>query len=88
MSETDAPVYEGGCLCGAVRYRIDGPVEAGAHCHCVMCRRAAGAPVVTWITAPVDRFNLTRGELKTYRSSEHGERRFCAACGTQVVQHR
>ena len=40
--------HTGGCLCGAIRYRITGaPVEA-LYCHCRMCRRAHGAPVVAW----------------------------------------
>jgi hypothetical protein len=89
MAETErpeaGPIHEGGCLCGAVRYRISGPAEAAVHCHCRMCQRAHGAPVVTWITVPADRFAVTKGTLKTYRSSDHGERRFCAACGSQIV---
>ena len=34
--------FEGGCLCGAVRYTCNAePVFAG-HCHCVDCRRSSG----------------------------------------------
>src|SRR5262249_8230713 len=40
----------GGCLCGAVRYEIRGKPREVSHCHCATCRRAAGAPVVTWAT--------------------------------------
>ena len=32
----------GGCLCGAVRYRVDGPLDGLAACHCSQCRRASG----------------------------------------------
>lgn len=85
MSETDAPAHEGGCLCGAVRYRIEAPLGPAVHCHCRMCQRANGAPVVTWITAPADRFTLTRGAPRAYASSDHGERGFCADCGTQIT---
>ena len=42
----------GGCLCGAVRYRIDAaPVEA-LYCHRRMCRQAHGAALVAWLTVP------------------------------------
>ena len=35
---------EGGCLCGAVRYRIGVEPRNADYCHCRMCRRAGGAP--------------------------------------------
>ena len=78
-------VHGGGCLCGAVRYRIAGPVEPGAHCHCAMCRRASGGIVVTWITVPTERFSFTRGQAAVYKSSAEAERRFCATCGAQLT---
>lgn len=81
VSET----HEGGCLCGSLRYRIEGPIESVAHCHCAMCRRWSGAVAVTWITVPLERFEIVKGELKTYRSSAHGERRSCPACASQIV---
>ena len=40
--------FEGGCLCGATRYVVQGDPVVVALCHCSMCRRAAGAPVVAW----------------------------------------
>ncbi len=83
MSEPES--HEGGCLCGEVRYRIKGAIDSVGHCHCTMCRRWSGAVAVTWFTVPLDRFALTKGELATYRSSDHGERRFCPACATQVA---
>ena len=78
-------ILEGGCLCGATRYRLDGEVEVVAHCHCGMCRRSTGAPVVTWVVLPRANFHVTKGGMKIYRSSEKGERMFCADCGTQLV---
>ena len=46
---------EGGCLCGAVRYEIDGEPAKNlngsasvAICHCRACQRSAGAPLVAW----------------------------------------
>jgi hypothetical protein len=37
-------IIEGGCHCGAGRYRIDGEAMTHALCHCTDCRRSAGAP--------------------------------------------
>jgi hypothetical protein len=76
---------EGGCLCGAVRYRVEGPPLNADFCHCRLCQRAAGAPVVAWGTWPADRFAWTRGEPRSFASSAKGERSFCPACGTPLT---
>lgn len=76
---------EGGCLCGGVRYRIDGPIASVAHCHCHMCRRTSGAPVATWLTVPAAAFKVTRGAPATYESSTGAERTFCPTCGGQLT---
>lgn len=79
--------HEGGCLCGAVRYRLDAaPFDAG-YCHCTSCRRASGAPVLAFATVPLDAFVLTKGEPAKRRSSEKAERWFCRDCGTQLAIH-
>ena len=76
---------EGGCLCGAIRYRISAePIDAG-YCHCRMCQRSTGAPVVPWLTVAREGFAWTRGEPAVYRSSPEAERLFCRTCGTQMV---
>ena len=82
MSE---PIIEGGCLCGAIRYRITGPVDDVVHCHCSMCRRSSGGAVMTWLVVPTASFAVTRGELAVFKSSEHSERRFCPGCGAQIT---
>ena len=75
----------GGCLCGALRYRITGAPMSVTHCHCSMCRRAAGSPVVTWLTVAPSEFSFTQGAPKSYRSSPRATRTFCADCGTPLT---
>lgn len=76
-------MIEGGCHCGAVRYRIEGgPARVGL-CHCSDCRRHTGAPVVAWAIFRTEQIE-TSGELATYASSEHGRRQFCVRCGTSL----
>lgn len=77
--------HRGGCLCGAIRYRVLDPIDAIVHCHCSMCRRASGAVAVTWLTLPKDRFTVTKGELAAWNSSDHGTRTFCPECGGQIT---
>jgi hypothetical protein len=83
---TDSPdVVTGRCLCGAVRYALRGAPVVAAHCHCASCRRAAGAPVVTWVTYPREAFRVTSGEPARYRSSPPVTRTFCPTCGTPLT---
>ncbi|MFQ5608970.1 MAG: GFA family protein [Gammaproteobacteria bacterium] len=76
---------EGGCLCGALRFRVSGPETSVCYCHCRSCRLAVGAPFVAWMTLPASGFSLTRGELALCRSSQKVSRGFCASCGTSLT---
>ena len=82
---SNARNLDGGCLCGAVRYAVEGGIEGAAHCHCTLCRRASGAAALTWFWVESARFHVTKGELALYRSSAHGERGFCSRCGTPIT---
>src|SRR5262245_36008069 len=62
----------GGCLCGAIRYETDvAPIDTG-YCHCRMCQRASGAPVLAWASFPIDAFRYTAGAPQAYVSSAIG----------------
>jgi hypothetical protein len=75
---------EGGCLCGALRYRVSAdPVDTG-YCHCSLCRRSTGAPVLAFASFPVDSFTYVDAEPAIYNSSGRGHREFCSTCGTQI----
>src|SRR3954462_10996652 len=85
MSRADHLGLTGGCLCGAVRYRLASqPFDAG-YCHCRMCQRTAGAPVMVFASVPLPDFVLVRGEPRRRRSSDFGERWFCGDCGSPLV---
>jgi hypothetical protein len=75
----------GGCVCGAVRFSsIAEPVDAG-YCHCKLCQRSTGAPVLAWVSYPTAGFSYNHGEPARYQSTKHGHREFCSACGTQIA---
>jgi len=78
-------VAEGGCFCGAIRYRVSGSPTNKMVCHCQSCRRVAGAPVVAWVTFPRAQFELLRGQPAAFNSSEPVCRTFCPACGTPLT---
>lgn len=79
---------EGGCLCGAVRFRVEGPAVLAELCHCAMCRRAVGAPVVGLGTWARERFRWTAGEPVVHASSDEAQRSFCGRCGTSLLFER
>lgn len=74
----------GGCLCGSVRYHLDGPAADIVACHCGQCRKTSGHFVAA-SRVPSDTLTLVEDDsLRWYRSSEDAERGFCAKCGSQL----
>jgi len=77
---------EGGCLCGAVRYRIEsGTPLSSAVCHCHTCRRITGAPAVAWAEFPRAGFAFTAGQPRGFQSSAAVVRTFCDRCGSALT---
>ncbi len=75
---------QGGCLCGAIRYRIRAAPADAAFCHCRICQRSSGAPVLLWASLPEADLEILRGAPEIFASSPEGRRLFCGACGTQL----
>ena len=76
--------HGGGCLCGAVRYQVRGPLRGVVNCHCEMCRRLHGA-FGAYTKAQDSELKITeeRG-LAWYKSSEKARRGFCRDCGANL----
>jgi hypothetical protein len=69
----------GGCLCGAVRYRVEGEPAHVGRCHCTDCRKESGSTGTVYGQWPIDAFEVS-GELTTYDG-----RSFCPRCGGRVM---
>lgn len=76
---------EGGCLCGDVRYRIDGEPESSGTCQCRTCRKASAAAIVPWIHLKAENFTLHAGKPVEFNSSPSVIRTFCGRCGTPIT---
>ena len=77
----------GGCLCGAVRYEVDGPFLRAGHCHCSRCRKHSGAGLLTQGRVRREDFRLLSGEesLRVYRPAEGAAvKAFCVLCGSSL----
>lgn len=77
---------QGGCLCGAMRYEVDGPLTDVGHCHCSMCRRFHGAAFGTYAKIDSARFRWLSGSelLTVYETSPGIGWAFCRVCGSSL----
>jgi ketosteroid isomerase-like protein len=76
----------GGCLCGAVRFEIDGTIGPITCCHCAQCRRASGSAFTTAASVYAECFRVVQGteRLREHASSPRNTRVFCSQCGSQL----
>jgi len=77
--------HEGGCLCGALRYRFEGAPPRANLCHCHSCRLATGAPVTAFVDLAPGQFTWAKGEPTYFASSPGVRRGFCNTCGTALT---
>ncbi|TRD22079.1 GFA family protein [Palleronia caenipelagi] len=74
----------GGCLCGAVRYRLTEAPEGYGACHCGMCRRWSGGALLAVQVSPGGVAWQGEGAIRTYASSDWAERGWCRECGSNL----
>jgi hypothetical protein len=78
----------GGCLCGAIRYVVDAPVERLAACYCTDCQRMTSAGGSINARVPASAFRLTKGQTKVFtKTADSGHalhRHFCGDCGSWI----
>jgi hypothetical protein len=78
-------MIEASCLCGAVRWQLDGPIEWMAHCHCSRCRKAHGSAFATYVSSPAAGLSRSGLEhIERYEAPAGGPRAFCKTCGSVV----
>src|SRR5262252_1375977 len=80
----------GGCVCGAVRFEVDGEPLFSSNCHCRDCQRASGSAYLPLMGFPRDAVRVT-GEVTEYeRKAESGTSEteaFCPKCGARLFAH-
>lgn len=83
-----APPHHGGCLCGAVRYRLMARPFAINACHCTDCKKSSGGAFGLFLHATTEMLEHESGDLARYRKTAESGREIdiarCAACGTRL----
>ena len=79
---------EGGCYCGALRYKADGNALFKGQCHCRECQYISGGHPNAIMAMPEASFTYTKGSPKQFRRGDLPNpvtREFCADCGTHIL---
>ena len=78
--------YDGNCLCGSVKFEVEGEPHVMAVCHCTICRSWSASPVNGASLWKPENFNVTSGEelLQNYSYSKGHKRTWCSKCGGHV----
>lgn len=79
--------FEGGCLCGEIRYRSTVAPIRCMICHCEQCRKHSGSLCLSFVHFPTDSFEWLGKAPRRFRSSRYAERGFCETCGSTVSMH-
>ena len=78
--------YEGGCICGHIRFRVTGEPGRPHTCSCESCRKHSGSLTLTWVEFPAQSVEWIGpgGKPSAWRSSSYSCRAFCSACGSTI----
>ena len=77
--------WDGGCLCGDIRFRAHGAPKWTIWCHCQSCRRHSGGPVSVFVGFDLHAYTVTKGEITKFKSSPRTTRGFCRTCGSTLT---
>jgi hypothetical protein len=87
VAMSDPRVYEGGCLCGEVRWRALGKTLYAMHCHCQQCQKHSGSAFASGVGFRADAVTWMNKKPTFYQSSQNAKRGFCPRCGSSVSWH-
>lgn len=81
-------VIKGSCLCGEVRYEVEGPFKIFQYCHCSRCRKFTGSAHASNLFVPPERFKWLKGEKFVGRyeckEAKYFATNFCKQCGSSL----
>ncbi len=87
MDETKL-TFNGGCYCGEVRYRCEGPSRLRALCYCRTCQMISGGAGNLFMAVDAPTFQFTQGDPKSFNKADRfgsPTRHFCGTCGVHLT---
>jgi hypothetical protein len=83
-------MLNGSCLCGTVKYEVQGEIGPIVLCHCSRCRKANGSAFAAVAPVKTEDLRILSGQenIKTFESSPGVGRFFCRACGSPLFSKR
>ena len=79
--------HQGSCLCGAVRFEVQGDFERFYLCHCSRCRKDTGSAHAANLFGPAVALTWLAGQQNVTTYTVPGARHakaFCATCGSAM----
>ncbi len=78
--------YKGECLCRAVQFEVNGPIDSLIHCHCSLCRKSTGTAYATNGFVASKDFVITQGQdnITDFSFKPGRIRHFCKSCGSPI----
>jgi hypothetical protein len=79
--------FEGGCLCGAVRYACTAEPAMAGHCQCIDCRKSSGTGHSSHMILPRAAVSVSGAVTHFDRAADSGNmvsRAFCPTCGAPI----
>ncbi|MBP0616279.1 GFA family protein [Jiella mangrovi] len=86
MTHPSTPHHTGGCRCGAIRFAASADPHFASLCHCEDCRRASGAPFLSFVGFYRSEVSFDGGEGRGYGSGPT-RRSFCETCGAPIAYY-
>jgi len=81
--------FEGSCLCGGVKLKVEGNPAAAGICHCESCRKWHAAPLNAYAVWRNENVKVVKGEelLKGYDTGS-SHRFWCRRCGSGLFNRK
>jgi hypothetical protein len=85
MASHEQPLT-GSCMCGAVRFQVNGPFTTAGYCHCSRCQHRTGGLWALSGMVDAGAIEVLAGAdmIRTYRPPEGFSKSFCGTCGGHV----
>ena len=80
---SDKTKGNGSCLCSAIHFTAKNIGNSVGACHCGMCRKWGGAPLMA-VNCGTDVSFEGEDNISVFSSSDWAERGFCSQCGSHL----